>query len=491
MLTKTDYLAFKQCPKAYWLKNNPDQCISKNNSSNSTTIDKGNMVNRVARGLFPGGNLVNYQSHQKMMQETNELISKGVSIIYEGTFVYNGLLVRCDILTRNSDGWHLYEVKSSTRMKAKFLDDLAIQTFVLQNNLPIKSVNLVYLNKEYAREGKLDLNSLFTIADVTDETAALLPTVDKDIVTMKSIVGQRSYKYDIGNHCEKYAKDDNPCIFIDLCWSHIPSYSVFNLARIGKKKFDLYQSGILKIEDIPDEYKLTKTQQIQVTALKENKDIINKAVITEFMSQFHFPLYFLDFETFQQPIPLFKGVKPYQQIPFQYSLHILEDENSLEEHREFLATAGKDPRRDLAERLVEDIPLDVCSIVYNQKFEKMVLKNLAESFPDLADHLMNIHDNIVDLMIPFEKKWVYRNEMKGSSSIKNVLPALLPGIAELDYHKLTIQNGSMAMEVYETLHLRTPEEIETIRTDLLSYCKLDTIAMVRLWQKLAEIRHDE
>ncbi|WP_342434135.1 DUF2779 domain-containing protein [Neobacillus sp. FSL H8-0543] len=382
-------------------------------------------------------------------------------------------------------------MKSSTRMKAKFLDDLAIQAFVLQNNLPIKSVNFVYLNKGYAREDELDLYSLFTIADVTEETTTLQPTVDKDIVTMKSIVGKRSYKYDIGNHCEKYGKDDNPCIFVNQCWSHIPNYSVFNLARIGKKKFDLFQNGIIKIENIPDEYKLTKTQQIQVTALKDNKDIINKAEITEFMSKFYSPLYFLDFETFQQPIPLFKGIKPYQQIPFQYSLHILEDESSPEEHREFLATAGKDPRRELAEKLVEDIPLDVCSIVYNQKFEKMVLKNLAESFPDLADHLMNIHDNIVDLMIPFEKKWVYRNKMKGSSSIKNVLPALLPGIAELEYNNLTIQNGSMAMEVYETLHLRTPDEIETIRKDLLSYCKLDTLAMVRLWQKIAELSQDD
>lgn len=169
---------------------------------------------------------------------------------------------------------------------------------------------------------------------------------------------------------------------------------------------------------------------------------------------------------------------------FQYSLHYLESENVQLKHKEYLAKEGQDPRRELAQRLVDDIPKNVYTMAYNMQFEKMVIARLAGQFEDLSEHLMNIHQNMIDLMVPFQKKHYYQKEMKGSYSIKYVLPTLFPDDGEMNYKRLNIQNGSMAMEIFATLHLKDGDEIEQIRRDLLEYCKLDTLAMVRVWEKL-------
>ena len=199
-------------------------------------------------------------------------------------------------------------------------------------------------------------------------------------------------------------------------------------------------------------------------------------------------MYFLDFETYQQTIPKYDGIRPYMKIPFQYSLHFITNENDIVEHREFLAEAGVDPRRKLAEQLVKDIPKDVCTLAYNMGFEKGVIKNLATLYPDLKEHLMNIHDNIKDLMIPFQKRDYYIKEMKGKFSIKYVLPALYPDEPSLDYHNLDmIHNGSEAMDRFDNLENMTKEEQEEVRYNLLRYCELDTYAMVMIWKKLKEV----
>ena len=199
-------------------------------------------------------------------------------------------------------------------------------------------------------------------------------------------------------------------------------------------------------------------------------------------------MYFLDFETFQPAIPKFDGTKPYMQIPFQYSLHIQDCKGAEPEHREFLAKEGTDPRRSLAEKLCEDIPLDVCTLAYNMKFEKMIIKSLAEEFADLAPHLMNIYENIKDLMVPFEKKYYYDRAFEGSYSIKYVLPAMCPNDPELNYHNLDgIHNGGEAMAAFDGLEKRSPEEVAQIRKNLLAYCRLDTLAMVKILEKLDDI----
>jgi hypothetical protein len=210
--------------------------------------------------------------------------------------------------------------------------------------------------------------------------------------------------------------------------------------------------------------------------------------IRKFLNGLTYPLYFLDFESFFPAIPRYDNSKPYQQICFQYSLHYIESEGSELKHKEFLAYPGKDPRRELCESLCRDIPKNVCSLAYNTTFETLRLKEMAELFPDLSDHLLNIRDNMKDLMVPFRKKDYYCRSMGGSFSIKSVLPALFPDDPALDYHNLEgVHHGGEAADTFLRMETMTHEELEKHRGYLLKYCGLDTYAMVRIWEKLLEV----
>ena len=206
------------------------------------------------------------------------------------------------------------------------------------------------------------------------------------------------------------------------------------------------------------------------------------------MSNLSYPIYFLDFESFQPAVPLFDNARPYEQIVFQYSLHYIEAEDGELKHKEFLAYPGGDPRRALAEQLCRDIPLNVCTTAYNMSFEKSRIRELAALYPDLSEHLMNIYDNIYDLMVPFQKKWYYCKAMQGSYSIKYVLPALFPDDPALDYHNLEgVHNGGEASVTFGRMADMSIEEMEEARENLLKYCGLDTFAMVKVWEKLKEV----
>jgi hypothetical protein len=222
--------------------------------------------------------------------------------------------------------------------------------------------------------------------------------------------------------------------------------------------------------------------------VSEQPDDIDKDGIRDFLDTLSYPIYFLDFETMQPVIPQFPGTKPYAQIPFQYSLHYIEYEGGQLLHKEFLAESGTNPLRAIAERLCEDIPMNVCVTAYNKAFECTRLKELAELFPDLAEHLLNIESNIKDLLVPFQSGYYYNKAMGGSFSIKSVLPALFPNEPSLDYHNLEqIHNGGEAMSIFPKIKDMPPEEAERTRHNLLKYCELDTFAMVKVWEKLKEM----
>jgi hypothetical protein len=205
------------------------------------------------------------------------------------------------------------------------------------------------------------------------------------------------------------------------------------------------------------------------------------------MKQLYYPIYFLDFESFQPPIPLYENSRAYEQIVFQYSLHYIEQDGGELYHKEFLAEPGEDPRRKLAEQLCIDIPKNVCVAAYNMTFEKGRIKELAQLYPDLSEHLMNIHDHIVDLIIPFRRKDYYCKDMQGSYSVKYVLPALFPDDPSLNYKNLEdIHNGGDASAAFSAMQNMPPDELQRCRNNLLKYCGLDTYAMVKIWEKLKE-----
>ena len=484
-LSKSKYCNGIQCKKMLWLnKYKPEVKEEENNEGVLTT---GNYIHEIARYLF--GEHVNIEFNEdlnEMIKNTYATIeSYSNVVITEASFNYNNNFCSVDILKKTKDSYEIYEVKSSTTLKDVYIKDASYQYYVLTKlGLKVKKCSIVYLNRNYTRKGDLDLEKLFIKQDITEIVESLTGEVEENIKDINKYMEQTAEPNDdIGEYCfTPYS-----CPFFKYCTRHIEGLNVFSLAGMNyAKKIDYYKKGLYSFESLVNEnLKEDYKKQIEYE-LYGKEDYIDKKNIEKFMKTLKEPLYFLDFETFQLPIPIYDGLKPYDQIPFQYSLHIMKDGKL--EHKEFLADAGIDPRRSLAERLVEDIPENVCTLAYNMSFEKTVIKKLASIYPDLSNHLMNIHDNIKDLMIPFQNKWYYTKNMHGSYSIKFVLPALFPDDEALDYHNLDlIHNGSEAMSSFADLVNKSAEEQSYIRERLLRYCELDTYAMVKIYEKLIDI----
>ena len=487
-LSKSKYCKAIQCNKLLWLdKYKPEVAVP---TARDMVLENGTKVGELARGLF--GDYINIDFNKDlnvMIEETLKSLKNKPNIITEASFNYENNFCSVDILKNDVDGIEIYEVKSSTYIHNIYLDDASYQYCVLKNlGLNVKSVNIVYLNKEYYRSGELEINKLFNIKNITDIAIQKQNEIKNKIEEINKYMLENTEKEpekDIDIYCFKPYE----CPYWQYCSRHLPKNNIFDIRIMHKdKKFELYKKGIINFEDVANENINQKYLEQVIFEVNNKPPKIEKEKIKEFMVQLTYPLYFLDFETFQLAIPEFDGTNPYMQIPFQYSLHYMDDINGKLHHKEFLAESGIDPRRELAERLVEDIPKGVCVLAYNMSFEKTVIKKLANYYQDLHDDLMKIHDNIKDLMIPFYNRNYYVKEMKGSYSIKYVLPALFPDDPELDYHNLpVVHNGGEASDAFLSLASLSKEEQEKIRNGLLVYCKLDTFAMVKIWEKLKEV----
>jgi len=455
----------------------------------------GNQVGDLAMGYFGDFIEVPFLDNKtEMIHETKRLLDKNTHVICEATFSYNGLFCMVDIL-RVYDGYiEIVEVKSSTSdddedsgdIKEIFLHDMAFQYYVLKGcGLNVRNVSLLSLNRKYERRGEIDLQQLFKLTDCTEAVLKMQDAIPDRLNNIEKVVMSKDEPdFLVGSHCS------NPyeCGYKGWCWRNMPENSVFDIGwrMWASKKDAAYRAGILTFADaLNGGIDLSDKQRRQVETVVFNQPpSINKPAIKEFLSKLLYPIYHLDFETYQQLIPLWDGVRPYRQIPFQYSLHIEHEDGRLE-HKEFLGKEGEDPRRRIAERLCEDIPIGAFSLAYNMTFEKKRLEHLAELYPDLADHLLDIAENMHDLCDPFKNGDYYCKAMGRGYSIKYVLPALFPDDPELDYNNLQIiQHGGDAMNAFATLHEKSAEEIEQIREALLAYCKLDTLAMVKILERL-------
>ncbi|RLA84145.1 MAG: DUF2779 domain-containing protein [Epsilonproteobacteria bacterium] len=451
-------------------------------------FETGNIVGDLACKLFPNGKEVIYNPDDfgGMVKTTKKWMDEGLEHIYEATFLYEGILVLIDVLKVTLNGVEIYEVKSSSSVKDIYLHDVSIQLYVLrQLGYTVLNSNVIHIDGDYVRGDELDLDELFKIVDVSDEVNALQADIPNRLEEFESYLADRENEpsIDIGSHCNKPYE----CDAKEYCWKvqrNIPDYSLFNIFNLGsKKQIELYEQGIVNIEDIPSSYPMTAIQKQKVQNWKDKTTFIDKENIKDFLDTLSYPIYHLDFETFQQAIPEWRGISPYQQIPFQYSLHIEYSDGTIE-HKEFLGEDGVDPRYELAKRLVKDIPTNVTVLTYNMSFEKGVNSKLADSFPEFKNHLLSINENIKDLMFPFQKKYYVTPEMQGSYSIKYVLPSLVPEMEKAYKNLNSIQNGGDAMNAFPKLLTMSPEEKEETRTALLEYCKLDTLAMVEVLKKL-------
>lgn len=509
-LSKTRYTQFCKCEKALWLNVfDPDKATPLDDSQKAR-FEQGTEVGVVAREFFPGGIDVTtqngcYQDRAAMVAKTKAAMRSGISPIYEAAFSLDGNYCAVDILRKTKNGWAIYEVKSTSypdfdgkpsELK-RYAPDIAYQKWLLEQcGVNVTDVHLICLNSNYIRHGALDIKKLFVVVDfdkfIADEYAKVPANVDRAQMVLDCKTPPDWI--DIGEQCPKPYE----CSFWKYCKKQkgLPEPSVFDVYGGSMKsrkedrffigqKLEHYRAGRWSFEDLKGQ-PLGHVQKLHV----EGKPYVDKNGLREFLDTLSYPLYFLDFETMQYAIPQFEGTKPYQQVTFQYSLHIKRSPDDPYEHREFLADSdGSCPLPAAAQQLCTDIPEDVCVLVYNKTFECSRLKEMADIFPDLSAHLLNIRDNIKDLLDPFQAGYYYLPAMNGSFSIKSVLPALFPDDPQMDYHNLpgSVHNGGEAMTIFPSIKdMPTQEEKDAARKSLLEYCHLDTLAMVRVWERLKE-----
>ncbi len=492
-LSKTKYVRAWGCPKAAWLREYRKE-ICPPDENTMARFRTGDEVGDLARGLFgPSVNVTAYKKNgdldlPQMIASTEREMAAGTDVICEASFSYEGLYCAVDLLRKDGDGWAIYEVKSSTHVEDRYIADVSYQKYVLEHcGVKVTGVYLVCIDSAYVLgEEGLDLSGFFKVNDLWEDACkAQTETVPEVLETAERVLAsEEEPEMEIGDGCKE-------CDFFEYCKRDLPSPNVFDVYKMQMRtKLKHYRNGIVSFADIEKAGILKdERQKRQVDFALHDRGLYSDAeAIRNFLGKLTYPLYFLDFETMQPAIPVCVGTHPFQQIPFQYSLHYIEEEGGELKHKEFLGISGKDPRRDIAEALCRDIPADVCVTAFNKTFECSRLKELAETFPDLSEHLLMIRDHIIDLLEPFASGWYYRKEIGGSFSIKSVLPAICPDDPELDYHGLEgVHNGSEAMTVFPEIQYMTPEEQERTRRNLLAYCRLDTLAMVKVWEELRRV----
>ena len=471
-ITKSRVLTGLRCPKRLWLQTYQPS-LAKPSATSQLTIANGIELGYMARLNYPGGILIGYVEQPDLaVTETAQMIARIPPVpLFEAAFVHAGVLVRSDILVPVDGGWRMVEVKSSGSVKDHHLIDCAVQLWVMEGaDIKVEQVCVAHVDTGFVYAGDGNYGQLLLEEDVTEQVRALLPDVPSWLVSHRSILDKPIPCVRMGAQC----KPD--CQFEEYCAQSLPEYPVSILPNGRKLITDLQDTGIEDVRDIPDGV-LTHEKHIRVwQATRTNQPFISQELKAE-LAKLPYPRFYLDFETINFVIPRWAGTCPHQQLPFQWSCHIERQSGALE-HREFLDTSGNAPMRAFAESLIAAIEDDGPITVYGS-FEGTVIKGLIEFNPDLEGPLNDIIDRLVNLL-PWLQNHYYHPAMKGSWSIKSVLPTVAP---HLDYSQLEdVQNGTLAQLAY--LNIINPETDSTEREqkirNLLKYCELDTQAMVEV-----------
>ncbi|MFC2007640.1 DUF2779 domain-containing protein [Chloroflexota bacterium] len=485
LLTKTRYLNGLQCPKLLWVACNNHGRLPETDTVTQHVFDQGNQVGELAKQVFPGGIEIPDGNFMGNIRQTRELMDARRPL-FEAGIMADRLYSRVDILVPVEDGsWDIVEVKSTTSVKDNHLEDVAFQKYCCQQTgLDIRKCYLMHLNNRYIRCGDIDVTGLFTNEEITEGVneagRGISERIDSALETIGSI---QCPEVVIGGQCS----DPYPCGLTE-CWDFLPEHNVFTLYRGGKKSLDLLQNGILAINEIPGDYPLTRVQKLQTKCVTDNASHLDHVAITDFLDRLEYPLCFMDFETFSPAVPLFDGMRPYQRIPFQFSVHRVHQKGGLPEHDSFLAAGTDDPRLEFIKRLIAALGESGSVVVYNQAFEKGVLKELAEAFPKHSAWVDSVSGRMVDLLEPFRSFHYYNPTQKGSASLKSVLPA----VTGYSYEDMEISNGELASVLYQSATFGNipDEERDKIYDDLEKYCGLDTEGMIEIVNELTKLATD-
>ncbi len=485
LLTKSNYLIGLQCPKYLWIVLNEGEKITPPDLATLHKFKEGYLVDELAKRFFPTGTDIPGDDFMAGIVQTKELITQG-KLLFGAAILYDRIYSRIDILTPSVDNaWNIIEVKSSTKVKPEHLDDVSFQKHCCEKaGLKIEKCFLMHVNNEYVKEGEIVPKEFFSMEDITTKVNAVTPGIEQRIDDMLSIINSsKCPNISISKKCDAPYE----CPLKEYCWDFLPSGHIFELYDGGSKLFQLFETGIHSIKDIPADIPLTARQEIQKDCRLSGKPHISNENIKAFLNTLSYPEYYLDFETFGPCMPIFDGTRPYQKIPFQFSLHVVKDEGDKPQHFYFLADSTDDPRLGFLSSLKDALKdKDGGSIiVYNQFFEKNILKELGISYPDYQEWIDNILGRIKDLLDIFKSFAYYHPDQGGSTSIKNVLPVL----AGKGYKGMGIKSGvGASLAFLEMTYGDVPEERRNkIREDLKQYCCLDTEGMLLIVEKIRKL----
>lgn len=479
LISKTKIMQGYQCHKNIYLSVHKKELIPPVTPELQALFDQGNVVTEEARRRFPAGVLIDNPAFDfgGSLRKTRELLSAHTETIFEAAFEYKGCYARADIISYNplSQRWIIREVKSTTKVKDEHLDDVGLQVWIMANaGLPIEKIVLMHLNPlcKYP-----DLSNLFIEEDVTDRLRGLHTSIAPRLNEIfKSLRSEEVPPIPIGEHCYR----PRECQFRQHCWqeANVPDLSVFSIPTLRQKKWELLEKGHLGLEGIPED-ELNEQQKIFLKVLKTGERFVDRQRIQDTLKEWKFPLVFLDFETQSSAIPRFEGTGPFAQVPFQYSVHILDSLDSELQHYEYLCTVDKDPRQELTPLLIEACKGEGSVVAYYSQFEAGRLQDLEDFLPEYRSDLKSIRERLVD-PLPLLREAVYDRAFEDSFSIKSVGPALLGEV--FDYQTLQVSDGGAAQRAYaEMVRTGTSESRkEQLRLGLLEYCAKDTLVMVEL-----------
>ena len=491
MITKSDFMIFANCSKEYWLSKNRQDLMKPLSDDAQKHIEDGIKVGQVARQYFDNTFIAARRKSDgtvdigAQIAATQVALSNNYPCVAEASFQFEDLFCAVDLLKADPEGgFSIIEVKATNTVKEDHFEDIAFQKYVLEKcGLKINRLYILHLNHMYERHGDINPKMLLVGDEVSNEEIVLntLNELEDSLNKIRILQKEKSERpVELGPKC----KD---CPFYENCHKNIPSPSALDINGVRKSKaYEFINAKVYSYADllihgfIPSNYR----QQVQIESEITGKTpIFREKELTTFLSKIKYPVYHLDFETMNEAIPPVDGTHSYDQVPFQYSLHIEMSPNGKLIHKEFLGDK-LDCQRELAEQLCKDIPMDGTTLAYNMTFERTVLYHLAEQFPDLAKHLLAIRENMIDLLVPFKQGIYYDKAQGGSNSIKYVMPALCPDMAEA-YHELpVVHNGGEALAMFPKLVKMTGEEYKKTRQGMLDYCCLDTLSMVRVLNKL-------
>lgn len=474
-LSKTDYQYYRTCPEELWLMKHQRNLFPPMTEERLFSINQGNLVDAFVEKLFVDKSFLKAFKIGKRLVE----FQKRVNI--------EGYVAIADVVVFDENDPNcidLFEVKGSKEVKDDYLHDLAFQKFVFEKSgYEVRKTYLVHINPTYVFEGELDPAKFFRLPNVSDKVDKLLE------ITVKTAAEALSY-ININTEPEAHFKlcgNKLDCVFLKKHFPNLPSYTIFDIRNIRAKKLNEFlEQNILDIADVPTDFPLSENQRRQVNIAHSKEVVIDKETLSKITEGWQPPFYFLDYETINLVFPIHVGLAPYQQMVFQYSLHVVDKEGNAS-HFEYLIFDKKESPVALLTQMQKDLKADGGTVfVWNKSFEETRNKEMARMYPEFADFLNDVNARMYDLEVPFKSGVYIHPDFKGKSSIKKVLPVLAP---ELSYNTLNVQNGSMAFTQWSRMIFDDLSEAERliIKQDLLDYCKMDTYAMVRIWEILKQI----